>query len=165
MRNTLKSAIDGVNYLSRIYTACFIRVFIDQGDVAMEMPESIETLKAQMHAKIKALGKAGLFMSGTFVRKRRVCGNPACACAKGGEAHPACAVTSKVAGKTKAIYIPVGIADEVEAWTSEYKRVKKLLKEIDVLAEKVVRLHVPRARAAKRRNASLASTTATSSES
>jgi hypothetical protein len=131
----------------------------------MEMPESIDTLKVQMRAKIKALGKAGLFMSGTFVRKRRKCGNPACACANGGELHPACAVTSKVSGKTKAIYIPVDMADEVKEWTNEHKRIKKLLKEIDVLAEKVIRLHVPRARAAKRRSASLASTTETLSES
>lgn len=131
----------------------------------MEMPESIETLKTRMRAKIKALGNAGLFMSGTFVRKRRRCGNPACACAKGGEAHPAYAVTSKVAGKTKAVYVPVDMAEEVEQWTREYKRIKKLMKEIDGLAEKVIRLHVPRARAVKRRNASLASTTGTSSGS
>jgi len=132
--------------------------------MAMEMPESVDTLKAQMHAKIKALGKAGLFMSGTFVRKRRRCGNPACACAKGGESHVAYAVTSKVAGKTKAIYIPVDLAEAVEQWTNEYKHIKKLMKEIDMLAERVIRLHVPRARAVKRRNASLASTTETSSE-
>jgi hypothetical protein len=132
--------------------------------MAMEMPESVDTLKARMHAKIRALGKAGLFLSGTFVRKRRRCGNPACACANGGEPHSAYAVTSKVAGKTKAIYIPVGLADEVEQWTNEYKRIKKLMKEIDELAERVIRLHVPRARAAKRRNAILASTTETSSE-
>ena len=130
----------------------------------MAMPESVDTLKAQMHAKIKALGKAGLFMSGTFVRKRRRCGNPTCACAKGGEPHVAYAVTSKVTSKTKAIYIPVDLAEAVEQWTNEYKRIKKLMKEIDMLAERVIRLHVPRARAAKRRNASLASTTETSSD-
>jgi len=127
----------------------------------MEKLESIETLKARMHAKIKSLGKAKLFMSGTFVHKMRKCGNPACACANGGPLHPACTVTSKVAGKTKAIYIPVDIVNEVETWTKEYKRIKKLLKEIDELAEKVIRLHVPCARAAKRRKANLASITET----
>ena len=131
----------------------------------MKKLESMDTLKSQMCAKIKALGKSGLFMSGTFVRKRRKCGNPNCSCANGGELHPAYAVTSKVAGKTKAIYIPVDMAKEVEEWTTQYKQIKKMLKEIDVLAEKMVRLYVPRARAAKRRKETLASTTETSSKS
>lgn len=89
---------------------------------------SINNLKAQINAKIKLIGQSDIFMSGSFVRKAN----------NGSIAHT---VTSKVKGKTKSIYIPVDLAEEVEQWTKEYKKVKKLMKEIDVLAEKIIKEH------------------------
>ena len=89
---------------------------------------SINNLKAQINAKIKLIGQSNIFMSGTFVRKAN----------NGSTAHT---VTSKVKGKTKSIYISVDLAEEVEQWTKEYKKVKKLMKEIDALAEKIIKTH------------------------
>ena len=73
---------------------------------------SIDDLKARMHAKIRLIGQLGPFMAGTFVRKAN----------NGSVAYT---VTSKVAGKTKSIYVPVDLADEVEQWTKEYKKMQK----------------------------------------
>ena len=86
---------------------------------------SINNLKAQINARIKQIGQSNIFISGTFVRKSN----------NGSIAHT---VTSKVKGKTKSIYISVDLAEEVEQWTKEYKKVKRLMKDIDVLAEKII---------------------------
>lgn len=122
--------------------------------------ESEAGLRRQIHAKIAAIAKTGICMPGTLVRKSRKCGNPRCACANGGPLHPACTVTSKDCGRTKAVYIPVDMIPEVETWVANHKRVKELLKEIGVLAERLIRLHVPRRLAARRRSGSLESGTA-----
>ena len=119
--------------------------------------ESEASLRRQIHAKIAAVAKVGICLPGTLVHKSRKCGNPKCACANGGPLHPACTVTSKVAGKTKAIYIPVDMIPEVETWVENHRRAKRLLKEIGVLAERLIRLHVPRRLAARRREESLGS--------
>ena len=131
----------------------------------MRMPKSIATVKRQIEAKIRSLGEAGIFMSGSFIEKRWKCAKPDCICNRTGKKHTAYAVTSKVKGKTKSIYVPVNQAEEVRKWVLEYKRIQKVLKEINVLAEQLIRLQVPTALAASRRRKSLESTTPTSSRS
>ncbi len=129
----------------------------------MRMPKSIATVKRQIEAKIRSLGEAGIFMSGSFIEKRWRCAKPDCICNRTGKKHTAYAVTSKVKGKTKSIYVPVSQAEEVRKWVLEYKRMQKVLKEVNALAEQLIRLQVPTALAARRRKRSLESTTPTSS--
>jgi len=108
---------------------------------------SINVLKMRVRAKIKELGNAKPFVSGSFIRTSRKCGNPNCRCANGGPKHPCCMLSSKVKGKTKGIYIPVAIADEVESWVREHQRIKKILKEIDGMNEQIIRMYVTTSRA------------------
>ena len=108
---------------------------------------SINVLKMRVRAKIKELGNAKPFISGSFIRTSRKCGNPTCQCANGGPKHPCCMLSSKVKGKTKGIYIPVAIADEVESWVKEHQRIKKILKEIDGMNEQIIRMYVTTSRA------------------
>jgi len=129
------------------------------------MPKSISTLERQIGAKIKSLGEAGTFMSGSLVEKRWKCAKPDCICNRTGKLHTGYAVTSKVKGKTRSVYVPVAMVEEVKGWVKEYKRLQKVIKEINTLAEQVIRLSVPVARAGNRRKKSLASTMPTSSES
>ena len=129
----------------------------------MRMPKSIATTRRQIEAKIRSLGEAGLFMSGSFIEKRWKCAKPDCICNRTGKKHTAYAVTSKVKGKTKSIYVPVNQAEEVRKWVLEYRRIQKVMKEINALAEQLIRLQVPAALAARRRKKSLESTTPTSS--
>ena len=131
----------------------------------MRMPKSINTLQRQIEAKIKSLGEAGTFMSGSLIQKRWKCAKPECICNRTGKLHTGYAVTSKVKGKTRSVYVPVSMVDEVKGWVKEYKRVQKVMKEINALAEQVIRLQVPVARAESQRKRSLTSTTQTSSES
>ena len=108
------------------------------------------TLRARIKSRIKELGKAGMFISGSFMRTERKCGSRKCACATGGAKHPCCLLTSKAGGKTKAVYIPVDMADEVEGWVAEHRRIKAMLKEIDSLGERLIKIHVPSRRRRER---------------
>ena len=114
------------------------------------MMESEATLKVKIKARIKELSKAKMFISGSFVRTERKCGSKTCACANGGPKHPCCLLTSKVAGKTKAVYIPVDMADEVEGWVLEHRRIKAILKEIDKFGEQLIKIHVKSRRSRER---------------
>lgn len=116
----------------------------------MMEPVSEATLRARIKSRIKELGKAGMFISGSFMRTERKCGSRKCACATGGAKHPCCLLTSKAGGKTKAVYIPVDMADEVEGWVAEHRRIKAMLKEIDALAERLIKIHVPSRRRRER---------------
>ena len=113
------------------------------------MKDRISTalLTQRIGARIKKLGDSGIFISGSFVRTSRKCGNPSCRCAHGGEKHPCCLLTSKVKGKTKAVYVPVDMEEEVEQWVKEHKKIKKILKEVDKLSEQIIRQHVSAKRA------------------
>lgn len=103
---------------------------------------STEQLKQRIRARIKRIGESDIFISGSFVRTSRKCGVPTCRCANGGEKHPSCLLTSKVRGKTKAVYIPVDMQEEVERWVNEHKKIKKILKEIDQMGEQIIKQHV-----------------------
>ena len=108
---------------------------------------SEELLKQRINARIRKLGDSGIFISGSLVHTGRKCGNPSCRCANGGEKHPCCLLTSKVKGKTKAVYVPVDMQDEVAKWVKENKKIKQLLKEVDQLSELLIRQHVDAKRA------------------
>lgn len=100
------------------------------------------TLRSHIQTRIRELGEMGLFISGSFVHTGRKCGSKTCACASGGPKHPCCLLTSKVAGKTKSVYVPVDMAEEVEQWVAEHKRLKRLLEDINELGERLIRIHV-----------------------
>ena len=63
-------------------------------------------------------------------------------------------LTFKEAGKTRSVYVPKDMVKEVERWTLNHRRIKKLLAEASMLSIAVIRRHVPeeRAAAASRRN-------------
>lgn len=51
-------------------------------------------------------------------------------------------ITVKQKGKTKTVYVPKDLKEEVESSIQEYKRIKKLLQEITQLSLALIRSHV-----------------------
>jgi hypothetical protein len=109
--------------------------------------ESIKTLTVRRDAKIRLLAGIGPVIGGSVAAVKIRCGNPNCRCASG-ERHESTILCKKVGGKSTSIHVPRDLIDEVRAWSNEHKRVKKLLKEISDLSERIVRLHVQTKRAA-----------------
>jgi hypothetical protein len=102
---------------------------------------SIETLEARRAAKVRELASVGPVLQGSLCNVGVTCGNPNCRCARG-EKHRSNILTRKVRGKTKSLYVPVDLVEEATAWVQEHRRVKRLLKEISELSEKIIRAHV-----------------------
>jgi hypothetical protein len=113
----------------------------------MESHRSYADVKRQIRRKLKTLGDVDIFVAGSLGQIHRKCGNPNCRCAREGEGHPAYLLTSKVKGKSKAIYVPMDMVEEVQEWSREYRRVKKRLEEISAHSEELIRLHSKQKRA------------------
>ena len=94
-------------------------------------------------ALLRQLAGIGPFIEGTLVRlPRKDC------------RHVAHRLTFKVKGKTHALYVPLDRVEDVIQWTREYKRLKKLVRNVTRAGMGELHNHVRarRARAAARRN-------------
>ena len=119
----------------------------------MDAKPTSATLKKRLRRKLAALGKKQPFIVGSLVTIQRRCGNPNCRCAQEGPRHPAHLLTTKVNGKTQAIYVPVEMVEEVRQWCRHYRQIKAEIKEVSECGEELIRLHVKekRARSGKQR--------------
>jgi hypothetical protein len=112
---------------------------------------SRKVLEERIQARIRRLGECSVSIGGSLATISRRCGRPNCRCATDKAArHPAHLLNSKVKGRTRSVYIPVDMVEEVSSWVRERRNIQRLLKEIDQLAEQLIRLHVPASRAAAR---------------
>jgi hypothetical protein len=85
--------------------------------------------------KIKPFVQASL----TVTKKR--CGNPRCRCAQEGPLHDVALLTWKEEKRTRTVYVPIELREEVERWVQEGKLLKRLVAEVsqaqrDFLASK-----------------------------
>jgi len=115
---------------------------------------SKRVLEQRIRARIRELGECGISIAGSLNVSTRRCGRKNCRCASDEtKKHAAASLTSKVRGKTRSVYVPVAMVEEVRNWTKERQKIRKLLKEIDKLAEQIIRCHVPASRAASKNRA------------
>ena len=93
-------------------------------------------------AALREIAEIGPFIEGTLVKvPRKDC------------RHIAHRLTFKVAGKTKTVYVPLDRVEDVERWTKEYKRLKRLIKAVTDSSLGELRNHVRNRRAAVRADA------------
>jgi len=122
----------------------------------MDTKTTSATLKKKLRRKLAALGKRQPFIVGSLVKIHRRCGNPNCRCAREeGHKHPAHLLTTKVKGKTQALYVPVDMAAEVRQWCRQYRALKADIKGVSKCCEQLIRLHATekRIKSEKRRTA------------
>lgn len=98
---------------------------------------ALEVKKDKLISKIAELGP---WIEGTIVTTIRICGKKNCECHIVGPKHPVMYVTWKENGKTVSLYVPRKLEDEVRRWGSNYKRLKKLVREISNTQKDMVRL-------------------------
>jgi len=87
----------------------------------------------------KELGGIGPLVEGSLSQVRR-----------SGRKAVSWQLTFKKAGKTSTVYVPVGLAPEVLAWTKEFKRLKQLIRKITWRSLAIIRRHAAVQRAASR---------------
>lgn len=90
-------------------------------------------------AALREMKGVGVFMEGTLSKFLRA-----------GRRTPGWQVTFKQKGKTRTVYVPLELVPEVQAWTREYKRLKRLIRKVTAQSLAIVRRHGAVHRAAKR---------------
>lgn len=97
---------------------------------------SIRMLEVRRNAKRKQLAAVGPVVQGSLVTvKHKTC------------KHTAHLLTFPVKGKTKSVYVPLGLVEEVRRWSQNYRKVKQLLRESSNLSLALIHRHVPMQRA------------------
>jgi len=92
-------------------------------------------------ARVKQLKAARHVLAASPVIIRKQCGRPGCHCQRG-EKHAGHCITYKEKGKTRTVYVPLDLVEEVKGWIEEHRRLKRLTREISQLAIGRVRTHV-----------------------
>jgi hypothetical protein len=107
-------------------------------------------LEAQRSVLLRQLRQAGPLVEGSIAMVARKCGSPSCPCAQGVVKHQAMILCKKVSGRSVATYVPKALWSQVRAWNREHKKIKRVLKDLSVIAEQLIRNHVGDRRRAAR---------------
>jgi len=87
-------------------------------------------------AVLRQIAQIGPFIEGTLVKlPRKDC------------RHVAHRLTFKVKGRTRAVYVPLDRVKDVETWSREYKRLKKLIRRVTTVSLGELHNHVRARRA------------------
>ncbi len=107
----------------------------------MHIPKHPTLVQRMTDARVRQLVAQGPVIMASLVKVARRCGRPGCHCAQGA-GHVGHYLTYKVAGKTRTVYVPTDLVDEVRVWVAEYRRMKRLVREISQLSLARVAGHV-----------------------
>jgi hypothetical protein len=106
----------------------------------MKTPKTAQNRFTQRRqARLKEMARLGPFVEGSLIGVQ----HPRCK-------HVAWRLTFKVKGRTRTVYVPVDLAAEVKQWTQEYRRLKKLIREVTRNSLALIHGHVADRRAASR---------------
>jgi hypothetical protein len=106
----------------------------------MRIPEHPTEIRRMLDARRARLAAGVPVLAATLTQVRKRCGQPSCHCYQG-EPHLAWHLTYKDKGKTRTVYVPHDLLDQVRSWIAEHKRLKSLLAEIHQLTVALVRTH------------------------
>ncbi len=95
---------------------------------------------------LKQIAQIGPFAEGTLSEYKRA-----------GRKASSWHLTFKVEGKTKTVYVPVDMVEEVRQWTREYGRLKELIRKETKQSLAIIHRHVKRRRAENQNRASIRS--------
>ena len=107
----------------------------------MRIPRHSTQLRQMSEACIKRLKAVGPVLGASLVRIARQCGRSGCHCQRG-EKHVGTYLTFKEQGKTRTVYVPLELREEVARWIAEHRRLKQVMKDLSALSVARVRTHV-----------------------
>jgi hypothetical protein len=108
----------------------------------MRVPSHPTQIRQMLQSRLKQLTPTGPVLAASLAAVNKRCGQPSCACHHGGPLHQAHHLTLKERGKTRTVYVPQDLLDEVRQWVAEHQRLKTLLKEVSQLTLALVKGHV-----------------------
>ena len=94
---------------------------------------SVRRLLARRRALAERLGSVEEVLAGTLAEQTRRCGKAGCRCA-GGEPHgPYAYFTARPQGRSRARYVPTGMAEVVRRYLQRGEQVETVLAEISAI--------------------------------
>ena len=107
----------------------------------MRIPDHPTEIRARLKARLARLGSDQPLLAASLAQIRKRCGRKTCRCHTHGELHTGWHVTYKVQGRSRTVYVPFDLLDDVRTWIDNHKRHKELLAEIHALTVALVRTH------------------------
>jgi hypothetical protein len=108
----------------------------------VDIPEHPTQIRRMLDSRLRQLATDKPVLAASLVQIAKHCGRKGCHCQQGGPKHVGNYLTSKVKGKTRTVYVPLDLLDDVRSWTAEHKRLKVLLQEISQLTLALIKGHV-----------------------
>jgi hypothetical protein len=108
----------------------------------MRVPGRPTLIRRMLQSRLQQLVPTGPLVAASLNRVSKRCGQPSCSCHHGGPLHQAHHLAFRQAGKTRTVYVPQDLLEEVRVWVLEYRRIKTLIDEISQLTVALVRGHV-----------------------
>jgi hypothetical protein len=109
---------------------------------SMRVPSHPTRIRQMLDSRLKQLKATAPVLMASLSQVNKRCGQPSCACHHGGPLHQAHHLTLRERGKTRTVYVPQDLLDEVRLWTAEHKRLKTILREVSQLTLALVKGHV-----------------------
>jgi hypothetical protein len=107
----------------------------------MKVPVHPTLIRQMLRARVKKLAAQRPVLTASLVRIAKHCGRKGCRCQRG-EKHVGHYLTFKVSGKTRTVYVPLDLVEDVRQWIAEGRRLKLLMKESSALVVALVATHV-----------------------
>jgi uncharacterized protein DUF6788 len=117
----------------------------------MRVPSHPTQIRRMLQSRLKQLSPTGPLLAASLARVNKRCGQPSCACHHGGPLHTAHHLTFKQGGKTRTVYVPQDLLEEVQTWVAEHQRLKTLHQEISQLTLALIKTHATERRRKKGR--------------
>ena len=117
----------------------------------MLVPDHPTLIRRMLQARLKRLAGSSPLLAGSLGLVFRCCGTPSCRCHLGGPKHAAYQLTFKEQGRSRSVYVPKELVEEVRQWLAAQRRLEHLLHEIHQLSTALIRTHVRHRRRRKGR--------------
>jgi hypothetical protein len=111
-------------------------------EAPMRVPEHPTQVRRMLDSRLNQLAPAGPLLAASLAQVHKRCGQLSCRCHHDGPLHTAHHLTLKVDGKTRTVYVPQDLLQEVQQWVAEYHRLKNLMAEISQLTLALVKSHI-----------------------
>jgi len=100
-----------------------------KGVVIVDSRSHLSAKEREIVSRIhKLIGKPGVLRA-NLVRMKRKCGNKNCRCAKG-KLHKSWYLYQSKNGKSRMLYVPDGLAEDVKGWAQKNKNIRKSLDQL-----------------------------------
>jgi hypothetical protein len=117
----------------------------------MRVPDHPTLVRRMLQARLIRLAGTSPLLAGSLGLVYRPCGTRTCRCHHGGPKHAAYQLTFKDQGRSRSVYVPKDLVEEVRQWLAAQRRLNQLLHEIHQLSTALIRTHVRNRRRRKGR--------------